>query len=331
MSVIQKLELEKAVSLMRDLGVDLCPVCKTGSLDVGVDGDGLAVLGCETCDEGEIWLKLREMAGFRAKRKPVRPGVVRPEVLTARALDRRNIRKTPHVIPGLITRGATLLAGTPKAKKSFLAADWCLAVGSDDRKAMARLGCEHGDSLYVSLEDSWERLQDRLRKMLGGRQMPSRMHLALEWPAIDQGGEELIGEWMEEYPNTKLIVFDTFEVVRPTEKKEGNPYRRDYSDVRWFKRVADAHGIAIVLVHHLNQSPKSGEDDIFRRINGTAGLIGAADTNLVLEVFQDRDDAVLHFKGRDVGGKLGMSWIWDSWSWVASSHCEWDTPFGKSG
>jgi hypothetical protein len=329
MSVIKKLELERTVGLLQDLGVDLCPVCKTGSLDLRVDAEGLAVLVCEGCDEGEIWLKLREMSAMKSRRRPVRRGVERPEVLTAEALGQRKIKKTPHVIPGLITRGVTLLAGTPKAKKSFLLADWCVAIGSEDRKAMARFGCEHGDVLYVSLEDSWERLQDRLFKMLGGRKLPPRMHLALEWPAVDQGGEELIDEWMEEHPDTKLIGFDTFEVVRPTEKKEGNPYRRDYADVRWFKQIADRHGISIVLVHHLNQSPKSGEDDIFRRINGTAGLIGAADTNLVLEVFQDRDDAVLHFKGRDVGGKLGMSWIWDSWSWVASSHCEWDNAFGK--
>jgi len=220
-----------------------------------------------------------------------------------------HIERTPQVIPGLLARGGTLLAGDPKKGKSTIALNWCIAVASRDEVAMGRLPCEHGAALYLCLEDNWERLQGRLDKALMGKPKPERLHFALEWLPVDQGGDEQFDAWMEMHPDTKLIVVDTFEIVRPTENKSENVYRKDYRDVRRFKTVGDRHQIAVLLIHHLSKGIASGDADIFRRFNGSQGMLAAADTSIALESAPDSLVGTLHFRGRDVGhGKTQLYW-----------------------
>ena len=50
-----------------------------------------------------------------------------------------------------------------------------------------------------------------------------------------------------------------------------NTYANDYRDLSALKRLADAHGIAILLIHHLQ---KEKSDNVFNRISGTAVISG---------------------------------------------------------
>lgn len=334
---VKRLELEKAVEILEKVGLvsgqeTTCPGCKSAELTVRADEMGMAALSCENCAEERIWNRLRDLWtewADREKRKRRLANLPRPETLNAVELARRKIRRIPHLIPGVIPRGFNLLAGDPKKGKSLLALDMALAVASEDRRTMNRLGCEHGEVLYLCLEDSWERVQDRMNQMLAGRPQPPRLTFSLEWPRIDQGGEELLYEWLEQRPEARLVIVDTLELSRPVEKREGSLYRQDYESVRWFKRIADQVGITVIGVHHLNQTTVKGDGDIFKRISGSAGLIGAADNALVLERLEGENSAVLHYRGRDVGGRLGLYWNDEMFQWIASSHVDWDDPATK--
>lgn len=88
-----------------------------------------------------------------------------------------------------------------------------------------------GDVLYLALEDNARRLQSRLRKLLGQTAAPKRLTIALQWQRLDQGGTEMIGDWIDEVDNPRLIVFDTLAKVRPIKRARGNAYEDDYSDI----------------------------------------------------------------------------------------------------
>ena len=64
------------------------------------------------------------------------------------------------------------------------------------------------------------------------------------------------------------------------------------------KALADTHGIAILLVHHLR---KMNDDDPMNMISGTTGLSGATDSNFVLRKSKRRENtATLYCTGRDI-------------------------------
>ena len=62
------------------------------------------------------------------------------------------------------------------------------------------------------------------------------------------------------HPDTVLVIIDTLQMVRPARDAT---YANDYRDLSALKRIADTHGIAILLIHHLR---KESADDVFNRI-----------------------------------------------------------------
>ena len=77
-----------------------------------------------------------------------------------------------------------------------------------------------------------------------------------------------------------------------------NTYANDYRDLSVLKRIADAHGIAILLIHHLR---KETADDVFSRISGTTAISGAVDSSFTLvESKRGSGQAMLYCIGRDI-------------------------------
>ena len=72
-------------------------------------------------------------------------------------------KPTVFVVDGLFAQGLYLLAGSPKVGKSWLALELCLAVAKGeklfDRKTL------QGSALYFCLEDSYQRIQNRLYEL----------------------------------------------------------------------------------------------------------------------------------------------------------------------
>ena len=77
-----------------------------------------------------------------------------------------------------------------------------------------------------------------------------------------------------------------------------NTYANDYRDLSALKRIADTHGIAILLIHHLR---KESADDVFSRISGTTAISGAVDSSFTLvEDRRGSGKAKLSCIGRDI-------------------------------
>ena len=134
--------------------------------------------------------------------------------------------------------------------------------------------------LYIALEDNKRRMQRRIRQILfnDDEPWPERLTIIHAWRRVDQGGIDDLEAWLEEHPQARLIVIDTFSAIRPLKSDYG--FTEDYWALSGLQQLAGRHGIAILVVHHLR---KAGADDFGDEISGTLGLTAAVDAYLVLE------------------------------------------------
>lgn len=197
------------------------------------------------------------------------------------------------VVDGLLPQGLHLLAGAPKIGKSWLALWLCLRVAQGvPLWIFATRPCE---VLYLCLEDSFQRIQNRLFDLT--EDAPPTLHFAVMSEQLRSGLGEQIGQFLQEHPSTGLVVIDTLQRVRSA-GNEANPYASDYRDIGMLKALADRHHIAVLLVHHLR---KLSDDDPMNMISGTTGLSGATDSNFVLRKSRRRETtATLYCTGRDI-------------------------------
>lgn len=199
-------------------------------------------------------------------------------------------------VPGIIVEGLTLLAGAPKLGKSWLALNLVVATSAGGC-AFGRVAVERGEALYLALEDPPRRLKSRLTNVLDGAGAPEGLHFDTEWPLLHDGGADRLDEWLGEHPACRLVVIDVLARVRGTTRDKDDKYEADYRSMVRLKQIADAHRVAIVVIHHTR---KAAAEDFLDTVSGTNGLAGAADSILVLARARNGADATLHVTGRDV-------------------------------
>jgi len=212
-------------------------------------------------------------------------------------IDGATLMSTPlqpliFVVDSLISQGLHVLAGSPKVGKSWLAL-W-LSVTVAKGELVWGMQTRQGTTLYLCLEDSRLRIQNRLFGIM--EDAPPIVHFCTDAFIIGGGLEERIETFIGEHPDTVLIIIDTLQMVRGT--GYDNTYANDYRDLSILKKLADKHGVAILLIHHLR---KEGADDVFNRISGTTGVQGAVDSSFTLiEDKRGSGKAKLSCIGRDI-------------------------------
>ena len=196
------------------------------------------------------------------------------------------------VVDTLISQGLHILAGSPKVGKSWLAL-W-LAVTVAKGEPVWGMRVKQGTTLYLCLEDSQLRIQNRLFDVT--EDAPPNVHFCTESRILGNGLTEQLEQFLGGHPDTSLIIIDTLQMIRGT--TYDNTYANDYRDLSALKRLADAYRIAILLIHHLR---KEKADDVFNRISGTTAISGAVDSSFTL-VGERRGSgrAKLHCIGRDI-------------------------------
>ena len=200
------------------------------------------------------------------------------------------------VVDTLLSQGLHILAGSPKVGKSWLAL-W-LAVTVAKGEAAWGMGVKQGTTLYLCLEDSTLRIQNRLFEIT--EDAPASVHFTTNSDTLGKGLEEQLCAFLSEHPDTVLVIIDTLQKVRDSNGSAGKAgmYGNDYDDISSIKRIADGFNIAILLVHHLRKLQDS--DDPFNDVSGSTGIIGAADTNFILRRKRSGNAATLLVSGRDV-------------------------------
>ena len=195
------------------------------------------------------------------------------------------------VVDSLLSQGLHILAGSPKVGKSWLAL-W-LSVTVAKGEPVWNMTTKQGTTLYLCLEDSVLRIQNRLFEIT--EDAPDSVHFCTECALIGQGLEEQVETFLAAHPDTVLVIIDTLQMVRPVHDAT---YANDYRDLSVLKHLADRHGIAILLIHHLR---KEGAEDVFHRISGTTAISGAVDSSFTLvEERRGSGKARLTCIGRDI-------------------------------
>ena len=218
-------------------------------------------------------------------------------VVSARELQDKQLPPVEWVVKGMLPVGFNLLASPPKYGKSW----WVLDLGLSVAVGLLFLGRQtvQGRCLYLALEDNENRLKSRMNKLLVGEDAPAAFDFATKAADLDHGLLEQLEGYVAQHPDTRLIIIDTLQKVRGVSGKTEGAYQADYREAGRLKAFADQHRLCILCVHHLRKM--ADDSDPFNRISGTNGLMGAADTAIVM-TRNKRNDAntVLSVTGRDV-------------------------------
>ena len=198
----------------------------------------------------------------------------------------------PPIINGLLYPGTYILAGAPKLGKSFLMTQlaYHVSTGTD----MWGFLVQKGSVLYLALKDDYGRLQKRLYKMFGV-ETAKNLYFGIEAPSLGDGLIDLLEGFVEDHPDTRLIIVDTLQKVRGN--NDGHTYSSDYQDICRLKHFTDSRNLCLMIVHHTR---KQQSEDRFDTISGTNGLLGAADGAFLLtKAKRTANDAMLDIAGRD--------------------------------
>ena len=214
------------------------------------------------------------------------------------------------VIDGLLAQGLYILAGAPKVGKSWLALDMCLSIA----KGESVLGQKtlQGTALYLCLEDSYVRIQNRLYEITD---VPTEnLYFSVMSESIGNGLEEQIESFKIEHCGLKIVFIDTLQMVR---SDTDSSYGSDYKELSVLKALADKLEIAIIVVHHTR---KCKDNDPFNMISGSTGISGCVDGSMVLiETKRGSRNAKLYCVGRDIeNAEINLQFDSDLKKWIVT-------------
>jgi AAA domain len=215
--------------------------------------------------------------------------------VTAVEVENTEIKVPKFAVEGLLPTGLTILGGRPKIGKSWLALHIADAI-SRHQPALGNIPTVGGPVLYLALEDTVRRLQQRLRAVRQGADAGVDLALAVSWPRLDGDGLNKLEDELTRYA-WQAVIIDTFQKIRPEQDSRASVYGNDYAAVQEIKALADKYQTAILMLHHLR---KGTSNDPVEEISGSTGLTGAVDTIWVLKRDRTQADGVLFVTGRDI-------------------------------
>jgi hypothetical protein len=267
-------------------------------------------LGFDPDEEERIYE--RDVLGVAPEKPPESRREARRTSWNAVDLLAHDFPEVRWAVPGLLAEGLNLIAGPPKLGKSWLALNIGVSVATGGL-ALGRIPVQRGDVLYLALEDTARRLQDRLRKVLTGSPAPAGLDFATECAPLPTGGADRISDWVEGHPDARLVIVDVWARVRGRSNDRASLYEQDYQAASVLKDIADTFGIATFAVHHTR---KADATDFLDTISGTQGLAGAADAVLVLSRSRGTAEAKLKVTGRDIEeAEYALDFAADIGSW----------------
>lgn len=208
------------------------------------------------------------------------------------------IQPVDWIVNGLLPQGLTILAGAPKVGKSWMSLEWALRIAAGEPVLGFFEVTKKRNVLYFALEDSESRLQERIKLIAGGGDIPSNAKIVYQWRTDKKGLDALRRAISQDRIN--FVIIDTFAAAN-AETRDG--YKADYRSVRPIQEIAVETGASIVLVHHTRKTDRkqnSGNMDQIEEVSGTFGLCGPADSIITLSKSQKTNVFSFYIRGRDV-------------------------------
>jgi RecA-family ATPase len=147
--------------------------------------------------------------------------------------------------------------------------------------------------LYLAMEDSPRRLQDRMNKLNMG--YPENHHFFTEWKTGVAG----LKSYLRKHTEIKFCIIDTWAIFSP--HRDQNDYSESTMRAHELKAVADELGVAIIIIHHAKKGGNYADTgDWMDSILGSTGLSGAVDNIMLLRRKRGEEKAELLATGRDI-------------------------------
>lgn len=243
------------------------------------------------------------------------PPPQRLSIISAPDLQRANLPPVKFIVEGILPEGTGLISAASKIGKSWMVLDLGLSAAAGE-PFMGHKTNQCG-VLYLALEDSLNRLQDRMNKVLQGKPAPSQFYFATAAPKLDSGLLDILDEHVQQHPDTKLVIIDTLQKIRGGAQPRESAYAQDYREMETIKQHVDELGLSVLFVHHNRKMRDDG--DPFNMISGTNAIMGAVDTVWTITKDKQSDgSATLHVTGRDVAQSDTViqfnkaAWKWDA-------------------
>lgn len=258
---------------------------------------------CERKDSGaHAYLTIMQTQNQRLRGGATPPPVpTAPRLISAPELARLSSEVAPALVHGLLGPGLAVLAGSPKAGKSWLSLQIALAVATGT-SLFGRVVRERRIVVYIALEDGELRLKFRLKRLYvplsetNAVLPPETLFFCCRWPRLDQVGIAQLTALLDERGDVGLVIIDTWGRARPRAGR-GNAYDEDTEALAPLQQLALARGITILLVHHTR---KTVADDPFEMVSGSTGITGVADQILLLRRTRGKPSGSLLIAGRDI-------------------------------
>lgn len=156
-----------------------------------------------------------------------------------------------------MAEGTSIISAASKAGKSWFVLDMGLKIAAG--KSFFNKQTKQAGVLYLALEDTKKRLQDRMNKVLNGNPPPELFYFATRAPTLENGLLEVFKNHMKEHPETKLIIIDTLQKIRASASHREGTYQQDYREMGQVKEFMDEQGVSVLFVHH-NRKMKDNDD-----------------------------------------------------------------------
>ena len=266
------------VELSEDEITTVCPIC--GDMAGLMKDDTWLCMHCDRRGDLLDYVlcehpRMTPVDAIRHIQRTLGERITELDAVNANELMDMEFQPTGWLIEKLLGKGVYLLAGASKIGKSWLVL-WLADRVSKGEKVwdFKTQPCE---VLYVSLEDTAQRIQRRLSEVTGGE--ADRVWIATEAELLGSGFEQQLGNFLTAHPGVGFVIIDTLQRIRQM-KTEKYSYSGDYEVMTALKAIADRFNITILVVHHTR---KEESEDAFNMISGTNGLMGCADGAMVLQ------------------------------------------------
>lgn len=207
-------------------------------------------------------------------------------------------------VPGFLPVGVTILAGHPKIGKSWLTLQIAKAVALGQQTLGEHV--ERGGVLYLALEDSPVRLQNRMIRQAWPTNFDDLpLYFMLSGPFTEQIGDLasyqgsiILAEYIKHY-RPRLVVVDTLSMAFGGDQNVVNVMTDALSPIR---DMAHSFNAAVLLVDH--HTKKTNSPDAVHNILGSIAKSAVADTAMGLYRQRGESYARLLITGRDIEDRL---------------------------
>lgn len=261
-------------------------------------------------------------------------------VPNVQGLNARSFAEQTWIIKDVLPTGNIMLAARPKMRKTFLALQLCMAICEGGK--FLGWQCEQGEALLLGLEDNERRIKDRIKLLNtfrmalpdlsgfryftggvdispSGKQFVSNPEEAARaYSSFPRGeaGVEALDQYLDMYPNTKIVVIDTLAHFRE-QSNNRDVYQRDYDSMMPLTRLAARRKVLIMPVHHEKKGLASADTgDFMEDISGTSGITGAVDGVISIKgkrgPQEENEARKLLISGRDVPRDLDIDMAFDA-------------------